>query len=71
MAKKVYTDYFFDEPAYNTHDGGYIPLVTPKVEPQPLAIPPLLKPDRQTDTDDLILAVRQPFELLIIGMASR
>ncbi len=24
--RKVYTDYFFDEPAYNTHDGGFIPL---------------------------------------------
>ncbi|AVK64331.1 copper oxidase [Lactobacillus sp. CBA3606] len=52
MAKKVYTDYFFDEPAYNTHDGGYIPLVTPQLAPQPLAIPPLLQPDKQTATDD-------------------
>ncbi|GAB7168798.1 hypothetical protein TUA1478L_07940 [Lactiplantibacillus plantarum] len=62
MAKKVYTDYFFDEPAYNTHDGGYIPLVTPKVEPQPLAIPPLLKPDRQTDTDDYYTVTAQESE---------
>ena len=52
MTKKVYTDYFFDESAYNTHDGGYIPLKTPTVEPQPLAVPPLLKPDKQTATDD-------------------
>lgn len=27
--RKVYTDYFFDEPAFNTHDGGYVPLKEP------------------------------------------
>ena len=23
---KNYTDYFFDEPAFDLHDGGYVPL---------------------------------------------
>ncbi|WP_420843263.1 multicopper oxidase family protein [Lactobacillus selangorensis] len=49
--KKVYTDYFFDEPAFNTHDGGYIPLVEADAPQKPLAIPPLLKPDQETETD--------------------
>lgn len=51
MTEKVYNDYFFDEPAYNTHDGGYVPLVLPDVPAKPLAIPPLLKPDKETATD--------------------
>ncbi len=48
---KVYQDYFFDEPAYNTHDGGYIPLEVADAPAQPLAIPALVQPDSETDTD--------------------
>lgn len=48
----VYTDYFYDEPAFNTHDGGYVPLVKPDVAPQKLKIPQVLKPDR-IDGDDV------------------
>ena len=49
--RKVYTDHYFDEPAYNTHDGGFVPLEEPKTPQQPLKIPELLKPDKETDTD--------------------
>ena len=51
MTKPTYTDYFFDEPAYNTHDGGYVPLEEPQTPQQALRIPPLLKPDKETATD--------------------
>lgn len=51
MAEKIYNDYFFDEAAFNTHDGAYIPLKEPDVKQSPLAIPELLKPDKETDTD--------------------
>ena len=26
ITMKNYTDYFFDEPAFDLHDGGYVPL---------------------------------------------
>ena len=51
MTQHVYDDYFFDEPAYNTHDGGYVPLEVADAPESQLAIPPLLKPDKETDTD--------------------
>ncbi|WP_179393783.1 multicopper oxidase family protein [Lacticaseibacillus absianus] len=51
MANELFTDYFFDEPAFNTHDGGYVPLVVDPAPAQPLAIPPLLQPDAETETD--------------------
>ena len=50
MTKSIHTDYFFDETAYNTHDGGYVPLEEPDVPQQPLRVPPLLKPDKETPT---------------------
>ena len=51
MTIKTYTDYFFDEPAYNTHDGGYVPLVEPDTSENILAVPELLYPDKDTATD--------------------
>lgn len=51
MTKPTYTDYFFDEPAYNTHDGGYVPLEVADAPEMALRIPPLLKPDKETATD--------------------
>ncbi len=51
MTKSLNTDYFFDEAAYNTHDGGYVPLAEPKAPQQALRIPPLLKPYKETATD--------------------
>ncbi len=47
----IYTDYFFDEPAFNSHDGGYIPLAVSDAPEQALQIPSLLEPDRETATD--------------------
>ncbi|KRO17299.1 multicopper oxidase family protein [Lacticaseibacillus saniviri] len=51
MTKQVYTDYFFDEPAFNTHDGGYVPLVAPDTPQNALAIPPLASPDSETTNE--------------------
>lgn len=62
MSDKIYTDYFFDEPAFNTHDGGYVPLEEAKVPQQPLNVPPLLKPDKETATDTYYTVVAQTGE---------
>ncbi|MBO6411074.1 copper oxidase, partial [Enterococcus faecalis] len=48
---KNYTDYFFDEPAFDLHDGGYVPLEVSDAPEKPLNVPPLLKPDKETATD--------------------
>lgn len=48
---KTYTDYFFDEPAFDLHDGGYVPLEVSDAPEKPLNVPPLLKPDKETATD--------------------
>ncbi len=64
--RKVYTDYFFDEPAYNTHDGGFIPLEEPKAPQQPLKIPELLKPDKETDTDMYYTVIAQTGEVQLL-----
>ena len=45
---KNYTDYFFDEPAFDLHDGGYVPLEVSDAPEKPLNVPPLLKPDKET-----------------------
>lgn len=63
---KVYQDYFFDEPAFNTHDGGYIPLEQPHTPAVPLAIPPLLKPDKETATDIYYTVTAQEGETQIL-----
>ncbi|TPR41174.1 copper oxidase [Apilactobacillus micheneri] len=49
--KNTINDYFFYEPAFNTHDGGYVPLEEPNIPEQKLKIPEALKPDKETDTD--------------------
>lgn len=64
--EKVYTDYFFDEPAYNTHDGGYVPLERMKVPEQRLNVPPLLEPDRETETDIYYTLVAQAGETQLL-----
>ena len=56
MMEKVYTDYFFDEPAYDYHDGGYVPLEVADAPEKPLAVPPLLAPDK-VDGDDIYYTV--------------
>ncbi|KRL04519.1 multicopper oxidase family protein [Liquorilactobacillus oeni] len=62
MARKVYTDYFFDEPAYNVHDGGYVPLKKAAAAPSQLRIPPLLKPDKETRSDTYYTVTAQAGE---------
>lgn len=51
MDKQVIDHYFFDEPAYDYHDGGYVPLEVADVPEKPLNIPAILKPDKETATD--------------------
>ena len=46
--EKLVDHYYYDEAAYDYHDGGYIPLVEPAVSQQPLRIPELLTPDKET-----------------------
>lgn len=70
--EKVYTDYFFYEPAFNTHDGGYIPLEEPNVEQQKLKVPELLTPDKETDTDMYYTVTSQAGEAQIMpGKATK
>lgn len=66
MTVKVYNDYFFDEPAFNTHDGGYIPLEEPQTPPQPLNIPAVLQPDQETATDMYYTVTAQPGETQLL-----
>lgn len=47
----IYHDYFFDEAAYNIHDGGYVPLVRPDVPEMKLRVPPVMQPDRVDGQD--------------------
>ena len=51
MTNQVIDHYFYDEPAYDYHDAGYVPLETPTTPEQPLNSPEILKPDKETDTD--------------------
>jgi oligoendopeptidase F len=51
ITMKNYTDYFFDEPAFDLHDGGYVPLEVSDAPEKPLNVPPLLKPDKEMATD--------------------
>ena len=66
MVNKVNTDYFFDEAAFNTHDGGYVPLEVYDSPEVPLAIPPLLEPDKETDTDTYYTVEAQAGETQIL-----
>ena len=43
--------YFFDEPAFDLHDGGYVPLIVNNAPEMPLNIPPILKADRESKND--------------------
>ncbi len=66
MSDKVYKDYFYDEPAYNTHDGGFIQLEEPKVPEQKLRVPALLKPDKETDSDMYYTVIAQQGETQLL-----
>ncbi|MCF6161339.1 MAG: multicopper oxidase domain-containing protein [Furfurilactobacillus sp.] len=55
--QKVYNDYFYDEPVYDLHDGGYVPLKVPDVPEKPLTIPSVLKPDK-VDGNDVWYTIR-------------
>ncbi|USS88258.1 multicopper oxidase domain-containing protein [Fructilactobacillus hinvesii] len=47
----VYTDYFFNESAYDYHDGGYVPLEKHDAPESKLNIPEILKPDKVDGND--------------------
>lgn len=64
--EKVINDYFYDEAAYDYHDGGYVPLEEPQTPQQPLNIPGLLKPDKETATDMYYTIVAQTGEVQLL-----
>lgn len=64
--KPIYNDYFFNESAYDYHDGGYIPLEKYDSPTVPLNIPAILKPDKETDTDVWLTVDAQPGETQIV-----
>ena len=53
----VYPDYFYAERDFDTSHMGYKPLTIPAgVEAQPLAVPPLLAPDK-VDANDIYYTI--------------
>ena len=63
---KVYNDYFFDEPVFDLHDGGYIPLEKVDIPDQPLNIPAALKPDKVDGNDVYYTITAQAGETQIL-----
>ncbi|KRK96600.1 multicopper oxidase family protein [Companilactobacillus futsaii] len=63
---KVYNDYFFDEPIFDLHDGGYIPLERADVKDQPLNIPSVIKPDKVDGNDVYYTITAQEGETQIL-----
>lgn len=52
MTEKVYTDYFYDEADFDKNHFRYKNLHIPDgIEAQPLAVPPVLKPDKEEGND--------------------
>ncbi|MDD9138911.1 multicopper oxidase domain-containing protein [Fructobacillus sp. CRL 2054] len=64
--KPIYNDYFFNESAYDYHDGGYVPLEKYDSPEVPLGIPTILKPDKETDTDVWLTVHAQAGETQIL-----
>lgn len=63
MSKKIYQEYFFDEPTYDTHSDSFIPFEE-KISNQRnrLAIPPLLEPEQQSEELTVYKVVAQEGE---------
>lgn len=52
MSEKIYRDYFEDKEDFDKNHFDYKNLKIPEgVEAQPLTVPPVLKPDKETATD--------------------
>lgn len=52
MTDKIYTNYFIEDEDFDKNHFHYKKLSIPQcVEAQPLAVPPVLAPDKETDTD--------------------
>ncbi|GKT03342.1 multicopper oxidase family protein [Furfurilactobacillus entadae] len=49
--KPIANDYFYDEPVYDLHDGGYVPLMAPTTPERPLNVPAVLQPDKVDGND--------------------
>jgi Putative multicopper oxidases len=63
---KVYNDYFFDEPVFDLHDGGYVPLEKVDMPDHPLNIPAALKPDKVEGNDVYYTITAQEGETQIL-----
>lgn len=66
MDNQVIDHYFFDEPAYDYHDRGYVPLKVADAPEKPLNIPALLKPDKETATDMYYTVTAQTGEVQLL-----
>ena len=52
MTEKIYTDYFIKDEAFTKNHFYYPKLHIPHgIKAQPLAVPQILAPDKETDTD--------------------
>lgn len=58
--------YFYNESAYDYHDGGYVPLEVADAPAKPLTIPPLLEPDKQTATETWYTLTAQASETQLL-----
>lgn len=58
--------YFYDENAYDYHDAGYVNLEKAPGEDHPLAVPPVLKPDKVEDNDIYYTITAQAGETQIL-----
>ncbi|CAJ1181847.1 Bilirubin oxidase [Companilactobacillus paralimentarius DSM 13238 = JCM 10415] len=63
---KVYNNYFFDEPVFDLHDGGYVPLEKVDMPDHPLNIPAALKPDKVEGNDVYYTITAQEGETQIL-----
>lgn len=65
-SKQPIDKYFFNESAYDYHDGGYIPLEVSDAPESKLVIPSVLQPNKETDTDIWYTVEAQPGETQIL-----
>ncbi|CAJ1182272.1 multicopper oxidase family protein [Companilactobacillus paralimentarius] len=63
---KVYNNYFFDEPVFDLHDGGYVPLEKVDMPDHPLNIPAALEPDKVEGNDVYYTITAQEGETQIL-----
>lgn len=66
MEEKIYTDYFYDPNGFDTQDAAYKPLKQYPCAPNPLNIPALLQPDKETASDVYYTVTAQAGEVQLV-----